>query len=826
MASGDLTPEPPPSCFHCGLPVASGERWRASVLGERRDFCCGGCRAVAEAISRSGLDAYYRLRTANAPTASRRDESQDRLFDREELQESFVRRAGRLCESSLVLDRVRCPACLWLIGERLRSQPGVTEVTVAYASQTARVVWDPARVELSAIRRAVREVGYEARPFDPSHRAGLEPEAARRDAARLVFAGVLGMMVMNLALAAYFLGGPDGSGRLPLWQTFGRWCALVASAVLLAYPGQDFFAGFWRDFERRRAGMDTPIVLGLAAAWAGSAWATITDAGPVYFDAIAMLVFFVLLARAFETRARLSAAAVLDRFAVVQPATARRLDADGSESEVAALDLSVGDVIRVRPGEIVAADGVVLEGRSSFDEAVVTGEPWPAVRGVGDAVVAGSCNRDQPALLRVTRVGEASTLGEIRRLLEKGLASRPPFAQLADRLAGRLVVVVLALSAATVIFWSVRDPAVALPATVAVLMVTCPCALALATPIALTVAAGRFASIGVLPARMAGIERLALADTVAFDKTGTLTMPSPVLERVHAVGGLDSQTALAIASALEAESAHPIAAAIRAAAAERAPGSVDTHHVGRGIAGTVAGVRWSFGSPEWVQAPPTLAALLAAARSEGRLAVILADGNGRAALFTFSEELRSGAREIVHDLRGAGIRHAALLSGDAREPVERLAKSLGFGEARGEMTASDKLAWIRSRRDCGERLLFVGDGLNDAPTLAAAGTSASFAEAPQLSRSASDFVILGKDLGAIAAARRIARRSRRLLAQNVVWALAYNLVAVPLAAFGLVAPWAAALGMSASSLIVVGNAMRLRRPAAGERLGGEVGAGT
>lgn len=799
------------------------------MLGELRDFCCTGCQAVAEAISRSGLDDYYRLRTANAPTASRRDEFEDRLFDREELQESFVRRAGRLRESSLVLDGVRCPACLWLIDQRLRSEPGVTEVTVAYASQTARVVWDPSRVKLSGIRMAVRDIGYEARPFDPSHRTGIEPEAARRDAARLVFAGVLGMMVMNLALAAYVMGGPDAGGHLPLWETFGRWCALVASAVLLAYPGQDFFAGAWRDVKSRRAGMDTPIVLGLAAAWAGSAWATVKGAGAVYFDAIAMLVFFVLLARAFETRARLAAATVLDRFAVVQPATAHRVNADDSESKVAALDLSPDDVIRVRPGEIVPADGVVLEGASSFDEAVVTGEPWPQLRGTGDAVVAGSCNRDQPALLRVTRVGEASTLGEIRRLLEKGLASRPPFAQLADRLAGRLVVAVLALSAATAIFWSARDPAVALPATVAVLMVTCPCALALATPIALAVAAGRFASIGVLPARMAGIERLAGADTVAFDKTGTLTLPTPVLESVHAVGGLDSQSALAIAAALEAGSAHPIAAAIRAAP-NGSPGSaaVATNHAAYGVAGTVEGVRWWIGSPEFAfgaaPLPPGLGAPLAAARAEGRLAAVLANGNGRAAVFTFAEQLRPGAGEIVADLRRIGIRRAALLSGDAREPVERLAKSCGFDEARGEMTAADKLEWIRSRSERGERLLFVGDGLNDAPTLAAAGTSASFAEAPQLSRLASDFVILGEGLGALAAARRIARRSRRLLAQNVVWALGYNFVSVPLAAFGLVPPWAAALGMSASSLIVVANAVRLARPAASERLSEESGA--
>ena len=789
---------PAPACFHCGLPIPPGQRWLANVLGEIRDFCCGGCRAVAEAISSGGLDDYYRLRTGTAPTATLRDDADDRLFDREELQASFVRRIGDLSEASLVLEGISCPACLWLIERHLRSQTGVTNVTIAYASQTARVVWDPANVKFSGIRKGLREIGYDARPFDPSHRAGLESDASRRNPPRLLFAGVLGMMVMNLALAAYFLGGPDAAGRMPLWESFGRWCALVGSAVLLAYPGQDFFAGAWRDLRNRRAGMNVPIAFGLAAAWIGSAWATVRGAGPVYFDAIAMLVFFVLLARAFETRARLRAAAVLDRFAVVEPAAARRVDSNGGEVMIAAVELSPGDVIRVRAGETVPADGILLEGTATFDESVVTGEPWPRPRGAGDRVIAGSVDRDQPVSIRVTRAGEASTLGEIRRLLERGLASRPAFAELADRLAGRLVVAVLALAGATAAFWALRDPSVSLPATVAVLIVTCPCALALATPIALAIAAGRFASIGVLPARMAAIERLALADTVAFDKTGTLTLPAPVLEDVQTAGGLDSGDALAIAAALEAGSTHPIATAIRAATT-RLEVATRVRHEHPGISGIVAGVTWWIGPPGGETKPE-------------RLAAFLSDHGGREAVFTFTEELRPGALEIVSELRREGIAHAALLSGDAGQSVELLGKSLGFDEVRGAMTAADKLAWIHARKDGGARLLFVGDGLNDAPTLAAAGSSASFAEAPQLARLSSDFVLRGSDLGALTGARQIARRSRALLIQNVAWALAYNLVSVPLAAFGLVPPWAAALGMSASSVVVVANALRLASP--------------
>jgi Cu2+-exporting ATPase len=814
------------NCFHCELPVPDGGRWRSRILGEVRDFCCAGCQAVAEAISESGLERYYALRTASAVTASAGEEAgggpDDGIFDG--IEEGFVREAGGLREATLLLEGVRCPACLWLNEEKLRALPGVSEASVHYASHSIRVRWSAGRVGLPGILAAVRSIGYRARPIDPRHRTGLDAEARRRDASRLVFAGVLGMMVMNLAIAAYLAGGPDAAGRLALWEVFGRWGSLVLTLVLLAYPGQDFFAGAWRDLRSRRAGMDVPVILGLAAAWAASAWATLRGSGPVYYDAIAMLVFFVLLARAYETRARLSAAAALDRFAVLQPQTARRIESDGAEREIAARQLLPGDLVRVLPGEIVPADGVLVEGGPGFDEAVLTGEPWPRRREPGDPVVAGSRLAGRPALVRVTRSEEDSTPGEIRRLLERGLAARPAFVELADRMAGRLVLAVLLFASGTAAWWLVRDPASALPATVAVLIVTCPCALALATPIALAVAAGRFAGIGVLPTRLSGIERLAAADTAVFDKTGTLTLPTPRLEAVHGASGLDARQAMAIAAALESGSTHPIARSLAAETpAVPFPAATDTaaDEGGRGVAGTLDGTRWRIGSPDYATDGKGLSGELAGrlreARARGHLVAVLSDGGERAALFAFSERPRPGAREIVGDLSRTGIRRAAVLSGDSSAAVESLAKSLGFPEARGAMTVAGKLDWIRSSQRAGERVLYVGDGWNDAPTLSAAGASVSFAEAPQLSRLASDFVILGESLGALAAARRIARRSRRVLVQNLGWALGYNLLAVPLAACGFVAPWAAALGMSASSLIVVANAARLTRPAEGEK---------
>jgi Cu2+-exporting ATPase len=515
---------------------------------------------------------------------------------------------------SLVLDRVRCPACLWLIERHLRAQPGVTEAAAGYAGQSARVVWDPSRTSLSRIRTAVREIGYEARPFDPAHRVGIERDAARRGAARLVFAGVLGMMVMNLALAAYFLGGPDASGSLPLWERFERWCALLASAVLLAYPGQDFFAGAWRDLRRRKVGMDTPIVLGLWAAWLGIARATVGGIGPVYFDAIAMLVFFVLRPR-LETRALRPR-----RRSIVGGRSAR----DGAPRGAAA-SRSPPSISRPAtsfpyvPGRSSPADGVLLEA-SRLREAVLTGEPWPRRRrpGMRSSPVAAI----GPArLFRVTRAGEASTLRSPAPVREVSQPVRD--CRTADRLADRLVVVPpLGATASS----GVAGSAAALPATIAVLMVTCPCALA-SRRRSPTVAAGRFAGSACFRrAWSSQADGRRWHGGFRQDRTLTLSRPS----RSPHDGGLDSK-ALTVASALEAASPHPIAGPC--ARPSPPPGRVRgaPAHRGRGRHRTVRGARWcSFARVRGGrgEVPSGLGGLaLAGGR---RLAALLADRKGGA----------------------------------------------------------------------------------------------------------------------------------------------------------------------------------------------------
>ena len=793
------------ACFHCGEPTEGG-RWRALVNGVPRQFCCVGCQAAAEAIEAAGLSDYYRTRSAAAPRALPAA-LPSALFDRPECAVAYSGSAAGGRQARLALEGVRCPACLWLIAQRLRGLPGVLGAEADYASQTASVRWQPGEESLAAAVSAIEMLGYRARPIAGHALDQAQQAAAWRDGERLVVAVVLGMTVMNAALALYLAG--SAAPPLALWEQVVRVLSALLCVPLLAWCGADFFGGAWRDLRGRRLGMDVPVALGLAAAYAGSL-VGLADGGPVYFDAIAMLVPAVLGARWLEARARRDAAAALDRLSVIEPQLALRCRADGTDEAVPALDLAPGDELRVRPGEAVPADGVLSSDSALLDESHLTGEPYPRRRVRGEAVAAGSVVIEQALRLTVTRVGAASTLGELRALIERGLTSRPALAALADRWAPALVAVVLAAAALTWLAWQVIDPARALPAAIAVLVVSCPCALALATPLTLALAAGRLARSGIVPLRLAALDALATAPVAAFDKTGTLTRGKPVLVAVETCGGLDAAEARSLAAALERDSLHPIARALRAEESTSRVVERLEQHPGAGVSGGLGMVRWWLGAREFAPGAAALNERAAHWAAEGRLVAVLSDGGGqRGALFAFEDALRPGAQALGPALQRAGVRHTACLSGDPGAGVARAAAAAGLDEALGACSPQGKLDWLARARAAHGAVLMVGDGLNDAPTLAAADASLSFADAAQLARASADFLIAGESLDAVPRARRLARRARRVLHQNLAWAAGYNLLAIPLAASGVIAPWLAALGMAASSALVVANALRL-----------------
>ena len=808
-------------CFHCGLPVPKSlQAPMLEVLGEQRSFCCHGCHAVCKAIIGAGLDDYYRHRSDPAVSANRQLVpdflSQVELFDRPEIQQDFVTHIGATRQAALLLDNIRCPACLWLNERHLRSLRGVIDVHIDDTTQRARVRWDPQTIRLSEILRAITDIGYIAHPYDATRSEQLNKLRRRRSTERLIFAGAVGMLVMNFSLATYVMVDPGPGGVLPLWVTLGRWTSLLLALLLLAWPGQEFFIGAWNDFRHRRLGMDVPVVLGLSAAFVGSLHATVTGQGEVYFDSIAMFIFFLLLARRWELRGKLSAADRLDRLARTTPRTASRLDAAGEITTVPVDELAVGDRIRVLPGETLPVDGTVITGISSFDESLLTGEALPVVYQPGDAVVAGAVNGEQPVTIRVTHTLQHSAVSEIRQLVERGLELRPRYAVLAEQVASGFVAVLLLIATATALFWLWTDPAHWLPSTIAVLIVTCPCALALATPVALAVSAGRFIDLGVLPLRMRALDALARAELFVFDKTGTLTAGQPAVAAVVPISDLDEDSCLRHAAALAAESTHPVAHALRQRVPQPRMVTTRVENVpGAGILASIEGREWRFGKPGFAAGSEAYdehaRAVIADGRARGQLVSVLANPEGVQAVLLFSDPLRPGIKAMLAGLKDCGVRHFAILSGDAPDSVQRLAKQLGIDDAQGGLSPADKLAWTQAQQAQGRQLAMFGDGINDAPTLAAADVSISFADATDLANSSSDFLILGDDARSLAGARRLARRTRRNILQNFVWAGAYNLIAVPFAAAGLIPPWGAAIGMSFSSLFVVMNALRLQK---------------
>ena len=594
----------------------------------------------------------------------------------------------------------------------------------------------------------------------------------------------------------------------------GRWTSLFATVFLLAYPGQEFFTGAWRDLRNRRLGMDVPIALGLGIAFLGSVYTTVTQIGEVYYDSIAMFIFLVLLARRIELRGRVRATDALDRVGKILPRVALRLESDG-EREVLVTDLAPGDRIRVAPGEIVPTDGRLAAGLSTFDESLLTGEPLPVPHAAGEAVIGGSCNIDQTVVVEVSHSTTDSTVAEIHRLLTNGMRDAPRYAVLAQRAAAWFVGAVLLIALVTACVWLWIDPIHALPNTVAVLIVTCPCAFALATPVAAAIAVGRLADNGLLTVRSDALEVLAECDTIAFDKTGTLTTGELEVVAIEPFGDLDPDQALATAAALEHASEHPIGRSLRQANTLPTRPAADLHnHVGRGIEGSIDASVWRIGKPDFALRDTLRSRLgerLTHHLNAGTLVVALSDGHDQGALFVLSDRRRAGAELLTSDLRRQGVRELALLSGDDSSSVRQFARDLDFDVVFGDMTPSDKLNWIRDRQAAGQRVAMVGDGINDAPTLAAADVSVSFAHATDLAQVNSGLLVLGSDLAMLPRSRQLAEKTRRVIRQNLLWAASYNFLAVPAAAVGLIAPWGAAIGMSLSSLLVVINALRLRR---------------
>jgi Cu2+-exporting ATPase len=810
------------SCYHCGLPVpaGAGAPLFALIDGVQRPMCCAGCQAVAQTIAGNDLGAYYRSRTAyGARQAAEAARDELALYDLEQVQRDFVRESGSARETTLLLEGITCAACVWLNERHLARLPGVLSAQVNYTTHRATVRWDPGRVKLSQILEAVRAIGYRAFPSSNAAAEQVRSRENRRALWRLFVAGFGMMQVMMYALPAYLAG--DGGMSADIEQLM-RLASLILTVPVIAYSCAPFFRGAWRDLRARRLGMDVPVALGIAVAFAASVYATLAGRGEVYFDSITMFVFFLLCGRYLEMRARQKAAASLEHLDRAIPLAAHRLTrfpASYEVEEVPAPSLARGDLVLVKPGETVPADGVLVSGETETDESLLTGESRPVPRSAGSELAAGAVNRLNPAVMRVERAGEATRASHIRRLTERAAAQRPPLVELTDRIAGWFVAGVLLAAAGAALGWAAVDASRALWIAVAVLVVTCPCALSLATPTALAVAVGALARRGIVATRGHVIEALSRVTHVVLDKTGTLTQGRLALTDVDPFDGIGRERVLALAAALDRGSEHPIARAVLAAAPVAAtpdrPLQVDALRsvAGAGVEALIDGKRWRLGNRGFVAAlagPPPASDAQPDTPAD-TTPVWLGGEDGWAARLTFSDALRPEAGAVVAALQRQGKR-VLVLSGDDPATVAAVAARLGIAEHAGGLSPEDKHARVQALQAQGAVVAMVGDGVNDAPVLAQAQLSIAMGSGAVLSQAQADVVLVSGRLDGVLDALRAARRSMRIVRQNLAWAVAYNVAALPLAIAGYVTPWLAGIGMAASSLLVVLNALRLIEP--------------
>lgn len=715
-------------------------------------------------------------------------------------------------ESNILIEGMHCAACALTLEDALLGVPGVLQAQVSAGSHRARVVWAADAVRPSGWMRAIESVGYRAVPANDAFARERRKGEARKALWRLAVAGLCMMQVMMYALPAYVAEPGD---LTPEMEQLLRWASWVLTLPVILFSCGPFFGNAWRDILQRRISMDLPVALGMLITFAVSSAGTFEPQGifgrEVYFDSLTMFVFFLLAGRWLELRLRDRTAGALEALMNRLPDSVARLGPDGSYERVPVRRLLPDDIIRVLPGETFPADGVLLQGHTMVDEALLTGESHPLARGVGGAVIAGSHNLSSVVQVRIERVGEQTRFAQIVALMETASTTKPPLAKLADRIAKPFLMAVLLAAGLAAAFWWGRDPGRALMVAVAVLVVTCPCALSLATPAAMLAAAGNLARRGVLVRRLEAFEALVAVDTVMFDKTGTLTRDAMVPGIIEVRAGVSSAQALALAAALAQHSLHPVSKALvaAAAAANASPpwhAQAVTEVAGHGLMGQVYAGEG--------RCPASQLRLGSAAFCGLELALpdgphaCLSDERGWLATFALHEDVRPDAVSTVAALQRAGMA-VHLLSGDSVQAAARVAALVGIKEFQGGCQPQDKLDFLRRAQQLGRKVAVVGDGLNDGPVLAGAHVSFAFGQAVPLAQAQADFVVLGDQLGLVAKTLLLARRTLRIVRQNLGWAAGYNAVCVPLAVVGWLPAWLAGLGMALSSLLVVFNALRL-----------------
>lgn len=764
-------------------------------------MCCIGCQAVAQTIIDNGLEDYYRYRTENSTKATDlipEALKQNRLLDEAVLQDEFARDIDQDRETLLSIDGMTCAACAWLIEKQIETVPGVVAISVNATTQRATIRWQKNALQLSEILNKIARIGYHALPFKANEAEQRNKQQSKTFIKRLGISGILMMQVMMIAIGLYFGAFSDISEH---HQTYLRYVSLILTIPIVTYGAFPFYTGAISALKAKRLSMDVPVSVAIVLASCASAWATVSNSGEVYFESVSMFTFLLLIGKFLEFRARSKAAEVSANLLKLMPMTATKLEGN-NETIVAAKSLAPFDKVLIKPGETVSSDGIVIMGSTSINESMLSGEHDPVGKSIGDKVFAGTVNGDGNITIEVTNAANNSVLSQLIRLSEQCQAYKPKLAQLSDKIAQYFVALILVTAIGSSIYWYQHDPSHAFWITIAVLVATCPCALSLATPTALTSAVIRLNREGIMVKSAHVLETLPSISDFAFDKTGTLTTGNFKVSKVSVfTNQYDQSHVLSLAAKLEAYSEHPLAKAFVEYKSSDFEVSNITVVAGAGITGKFNNQEIAIGKPKWL-CNQVQSDLVNGAQC------VLTINNELVAAFYLADHIRPDALTLITQLKEASL-NTAIISGDHRQGCDKVQQQLTLDEVHSECTADVKLSIINSKTKQGRTIAMVGDGVNDTPVFGAAHVSIAMGSGTDIAKSGADVILLTNKLSSVWLLRRIAIKTKRIIIENYCWAFGYNAIVLPLAVSGNITPYWAVIGMSASSILVVTNSLRL-----------------
>lgn len=807
----------PNHCFHCGLENPAGSSFTLEIFDQTNRFCCLGCLAIAETLQQNNMLDFYRYRESPSnkpeelvPAALQKLTAMDNTEVLDEISQS----AGDFREIQLGIEGITCAACGWLIEKQLSLLPHVVSVSVNVTTHRALVKWSD-KGKLSSILKQLQKLGYRGYPFAENQQEESFQQANRQYAKRILVAALGMMQVMTYALAIYIGEFQDLELR---HQAFLHWLSGLIATPVVFYAAYPFFKSAFNNLKTKHLGMNLPVSIAILSGYVASCYSLISNNNVYYFDSIVMFTFFLLIGRFLEHRARYRSLLKQQNFSQLLPLTANKKNRDNSITSISLGKVKVGDTLQVYAGDIIPVDGILTQDSADINEAILTGEFLPVTKNSGDRLLSGTTNHSASLTMKVTSSVSSSHLQRLIELQHKAEQLKPKTLSLIDRVAHWYVAILLLLVCLSGAYWYQVNPEQTFAIVLSVLVVSCPCALSLATPAAVAAATTRLSDLGLMLRTASALEDLSKVDNIYFDKTGTLTTGNlkitnitvyPDAEQLAYRESLSAQQAcFEIAYLLERASNHPIAHAFKLNDSDLELQVDQLKELpGKGVQGIINGTHYKLGNIKLMDPSKINSSTL---DDVNETQIYLAQEDKLLAKFSLEDTIKPTSKHAISNLREQHYQ-IGILSGDANNAVKAIAQQLAIDEYKSALSPEDKLEFINNKQSAGTNCLMVGDGFNDVGALAASSMSITLGTGTQLSKNASGAVLVSKDLAVIAKTMAISAKVRRIIKQNLCWAIGYNVIAVPFAVMGLVPAWLAAIGMSLSSLIVVLNALRLRK---------------